>query len=182
MCYSIIVEEPLKSWIRTKQVVVYPGYGVGTVLGFEERTLNQVQKTLVVLSFGEGDGGSIVRIPMDNLGEVRLRPLSPPKAVKEAMANLKAGDAEVLSSWKDRFTQHVQLLSSGDLLSVSRVLKTLWTLNNRKPLSFREKKMYQKALLLLTTEVAWIQGGAREKVEETVLAALRKGAQPGSLK
>ena len=57
---------------------------------------------------------------------------------------------------------------------MAQVLKALWILNNKKPLSFREKKMYQKALLLLASEVAEARSLPRQEAELVILDSLKK--------
>jgi len=161
-------------WFSPGDKVVYPGYGVGTVRCFEERKLQGPKQTFAVLDFNEAENVSIVRVPLDNVGNVGLRPLSGEGEVAEALEFLAGGDPEILSSWKDRFAEHGEKLTTGDLLSVAKVLKALWTLNARKPLSFREKKMYQKTLLLLSSEVSVVRGKDRERVEEEIVKILEK--------
>ena len=59
-------------------------------------------------------------------------------------------------------------------MSIARVLKALWVLNAKKPLSFREKKMYQKALLLLASEVGMVLSKPRAEAEAKILERLEK--------
>jgi CarD family transcriptional regulator len=163
-----------ESWFHEKDRVVYPGYGVGTVTGLEERSLGGAERTFVVLSFDDAENISIVRIPLDNVSGVGLRPVSSPKEVAEALSFVDSGDPDIIPSWKERFALHGELLADGKLLSVARVLKALWILNNKKPLSFREKKMYQKALLLLASEVAEAKSHSRVETEQAILATLSR--------
>lgn len=164
-----------KLWFSEGDVLVYPGYGVGQVVGFQERALGTSKKEFCVIAFREAGNESKVMIPVDNVAGVGLRPISSQKRVKEALAFLSSGQPDILTSWKDRFSAHGDLLSTGDLMSVAAVLKALYVLNTRKPLSFREKKMYQKALLLMASEVGVVLGRQRADVETDLLARL--GAQ-----
>jgi len=160
------------AWFKPGDKIVYPGYGVGTVRCFEDRNIGGEDRTFVVLDFNEAENVSVVRVPLDKVEDVGLRPISKPKEVKAAVALLKSGEPEILSSWKDRFADHGDKLAAGDLSSVATVLKALWILNGRKPLSFREKKMYQKTLLLLSSEFAEVQKKSREDAEREILALL----------
>ncbi len=168
--------ETKEPWFSPGDKVVYPGYGVGTVRCFEERSFGEVKQTFAVLDFNEAENVSIVRVPLDNVDNVGLRALSSKEGVVEAMEYLAGGAPEILSSWKDRFAEHGEKLGAGDLLSVAKVLKALWILNARKPLSFREKKMYQKTLLLLSSEVAEVNDKDRVKAEAELIEALEKNA------
>lgn len=172
--YTSIMGKCAEYWFREKDRVVYPGYGVGTVTGLEDRTLGEVSRTFVVLSFDDAENVSIVRIPLDNVAGVGLRPVSSPEEVAAALAFVASGDPEIVPSWKERFALHGELLADGKLLSVARVLKALWILNNKKPLSFREKKMYQKALHLLASEVAEANSLPRLESEQSILGTLSR--------
>ncbi len=154
--------------------IIYPGYGVGQVLELQERVLDNSAKTFLVLSFKEAENESKVMIPLANVQGVGLRPPSPRKEVKRSMDFLAEGAPDILPSWKDRFNAHSALLAQGGLFSVAQVLKALWILNRKKPLSFREKKMYQKALLLMSSEVALVLGRKREATELQILDLLSK--------
>jgi CarD family transcriptional regulator len=53
-------------------------------------------------------------------------------------------------------------------------LKTLIILNQAKPLSFREKKMMDRAWQLLVDEIAVARGTSKETVEGQLVRALNK--------
>lgn len=154
--------------------IVYPGYGVGQVIDLQERVLSTGPQTFLVLSFREAENESKVMVPLSNLAGVGLRSPSPRKVVKQSLEYLGGGASDIVASWKDRFNNHSTMLAQGDILSVAQVLKTLYILNRKKPLSFREKKMYQKALLLMTSEAALVLGKRREETEAQVLDLLSK--------
>lgn len=163
-----------KLWFSKGDNVVYPGYGVGTVNGFEEIDMGGTVRAFCVLRVNEGGNETRVRIPLDNVDEVRLRKLSTKKEVLNAMEYLGNGTPEVPGTWRGRFAAHGELLSEGSLESVAHVLKALHLLDKKSPLSFREKKMYQKALQLFTTEAGKTLKKPREKVEKDVLEVLEK--------
>jgi len=154
--------------------IVYPGYGVGQVIELQERVVNNTTQMYLVLSFRETENESKVMVPLSNLQGVGLRAPSSRKVVKQALEFLGSGSSDIVASWKDRFNTHSTMLGQGDILSVAQVLKTLYILNRKKPLSFREKKMYQKALLLMTSEAALVLGRRREETEAQVLDLLSK--------
>ncbi|MEJ2367350.1 MAG: CarD family transcriptional regulator [Acidobacteriota bacterium] len=164
-----------KLWFSVGDKVVYPGYGVGIVQDIKEQVINEQNRTLIVLSFEELGNASKVMIPMTNIGEVGLRKPATKKGVKESLDFLSSGEPDIPSSWKDRFAVHTSMVAEGDLLSLAKVLKALWVLNQKKPLSFREKKLYQKVLLLFCSEVSLVEEMDREKVEERCLKLLTGG-------
>jgi len=65
-------------------------------------------------------------------------------------------------------------MRTGSLLEVAVVLKSLLVLNQSKPLSFREKKMLERARYLLVSELAMSKNMEEEEVEELLARCLAK--------
>ena len=65
-------------------------------------------------------------------------------------------------------------MRTGSLLEVAGVLKSLIALHQAKPLSFREKKMLERARYLLVSELAMARNCEESKVEELLSSALSK--------
>ncbi len=65
-------------------------------------------------------------------------------------------------------------MRTGSLLDVAVVLKGLLILNQTKPLSFREKKMLERARYLLVSELALAKNVAEPEVEDLLTKALAK--------
>lgn len=171
MCYILVMGKK-KLWFSVGDRVVYPGYGVGLVEGFQERMLGGEPRSFCTLLVKENETESRVMIPLDNVDEVGLRALATKKDATEALNFLSEGTPPILNSWRERFAAHGEMLAKGDLPSVAMVLKALYTINAKKPLSFREKKMYQKALSLLTAEVGGALGKSRQAIEAEAMERL----------
>ena len=65
-------------------------------------------------------------------------------------------------------------MRTGSLLEVAAVLKGLLLLNQSKPLSFREKKMLERARYLLVSELAMARNCEEPQMEELLTRALSK--------
>jgi len=76
--------------------------------------------------------------------------------------------------WKDRFRENTEKMSSGGLLEVAEVLKSLLILQGGKPLSFREKKMLDRARHMLITELSTSRGWTEPQAVECLEQALGK--------
>jgi len=59
-------------------------------------------------------------------------------------------------------------MNSGSIFEVAEVLKNLFFLSFQKSLSFREKKMFDRARQLVVSEIATVKDQPLEKVEEAV--------------
>jgi len=60
------------------------------------------------------------------------------------------------------------------LLEVAEVFKTLLILSQAKPLSFREKRMFDRAWILLVDEISTARGWGRDLVEAQLVKSLSK--------
>ncbi|MGB7080470.1 MAG: hypothetical protein WBD54_02420, partial [Candidatus Acidiferrales bacterium] len=60
------------------------------------------------------------------------------------------------------------------LMEVAAVLKGLVSLSRTKPLSFREKKMLERAKHLLITELATVRNTTEQTMESNLVRALAK--------
>jgi CarD family transcriptional regulator len=76
--------------------------------------------------------------------------------------------------WKDRFKENSERMRTGFLLDVAAVLKNLLMLGQSKALSFREKKMLERARYLLVSELAISKACDEVEVEQVLAKALTK--------
>jgi CarD family transcriptional regulator len=65
-------------------------------------------------------------------------------------------------------------MRTGSLIDVAEVLKSLLLLAQTKPLSFREKKMLERARYLLVSELAMAKNFEEPEVEHMLNKALSK--------
>jgi CarD family transcriptional regulator len=65
-------------------------------------------------------------------------------------------------------------MKTGDIFHVAEVLKNLTYLSQSKPLSFREKRMLERARYLVVSELATVCRKSECSVEPMVDEALRK--------
>jgi CarD family transcriptional regulator len=71
---------------------------------------------------------------------------------------LAEGACQRHADWKDRFKENSEKMKNGSLLDVAEVMKTLLIIQMQKPLSFREKKMLDRARHMLITEFSTSRG------------------------
>ena len=65
-------------------------------------------------------------------------------------------------------------MRTGALIEVAAVLKSLVSLSRTKPLSFREKKMLERAKFLLVSELATARNLTAESMEGVLVKSLAK--------
>jgi CarD family transcriptional regulator len=88
---------------------------------------------------------------------------------------LSEGRTRRYTDWKDRFKENSEKMADGSLLGVAEVLKSLIELQAQaKVLSFREKKMLDRARHMLLTELATSRGMSEAEAVSVFDKALQK--------
>ena len=152
--------------------VVYPNHGVGVIEQISSRTIGETVEKFYLLKI---KASSLkVMVPCQNAGNVGMRRVVRNGEVQKVLDLLSIGDNGGNGDWKDRFKENSERMRTGSLLEVAGVLKSLIALHAAKPLSFREKKMLERARYLLVSELAMARNVEENKIEEILTAALAK--------
>ncbi|HWN43118.1 MAG TPA: hypothetical protein VNW71_12915, partial [Thermoanaerobaculia bacterium] len=115
---------------------------------------------------------SRVMVPKTNLELVGLRPLCQQRDVRALFDILEDGNIDTYKDWKGRYKQNLDKMKTGQLVEVAEVLKNLRLVSQRKSLSFREKKMYERAKYFIVSEVAHVKNIPERESEDLVERAL----------
>ncbi|HVR99793.1 MAG TPA: hypothetical protein VMW27_24430, partial [Thermoanaerobaculia bacterium] len=75
------------------------------------------------------------------------------------------------------YKQNLDKMKTGRLTDVAEVLKNLRLVSQRKSLSFREKKMYERAKYFIVSEVAHVKQIAERESEDLVERALNSSLE-----
>ncbi|MBP7588587.1 MAG: CarD family transcriptional regulator [Thermoanaerobaculia bacterium] len=155
---------------KVGQKVVYPNHGVTVVEEIAPSRIDGTERTCYHLRLLSGN--SKVMVPKDNLDLVGLRPLCEAKEIRTLFSILENGSVEAQKDWKGRYKQNVEKMKTGRITEVAEVLKNLRFVSQRKSLSFREKKMYERAKSFIVSEVAHVKGLTERDAEQQVERAL----------
>ena len=152
--------------------VVYPNHGVGIIEQISSRTIGPTVLKFYLLKI---KASSLkVEVPFNNVNSVGLRPVVKNGEVNKILGFLADGECDNNSDWKDRFKENSDKMRTGSLLEVAVVLKSLLLLARDKPLSFREKKMMDRARYLLVTELAMAKNTSEPEIEDLLTKSLAK--------
>ena len=152
--------------------VVYPNHGVGVIEQISSRSVGATVEKFYLLNI---KASSLkVMVPCNNVGSVGIRRVVRNGEVQKIIDFLSVADDLTTADWKDRFRENSDRMRTGSLLEVAGVLKSLIALHAAKPLSFREKKMLERARYLLVSEIAMSREVAEAKIEELLTVALAK--------
>ena len=152
--------------------VVYPNHGVGVIEQISSRTIGATVEKFYLLKIKSSS--LKVMVPFHNADAVGLRPVVRQNDINKIIDFLTDSDPKSAADWKERFKENSDKMRTGSLLEVAAVLKGLLLLNQTKPLSFREKKMLERARYLLVSELAMAKNLEESAVEQLLSKALAK--------
>lgn len=150
--------------------VVYPNQGIATVENISSRTFGARFEKFYFLRLTYAEMTMIV--PFSHVEDIGLRKVTGNRDLCRILALLSERQSAAQTGWKDRFKVNSEKMRSGSLLGIAEVLKSLLLLQNEKPLSFREKRMLQRARHLLITELSISRGLPEGKAIELLQKAL----------
>ena len=152
--------------------VVYPNHGVGIIEQINFGALNgRTEKYYMLKIYASG---LKVMVPATNAISVGLRPVIRNGETLKVLGFLEKGKPNSHHDWKHRFKENSERMRTGALIEVAAVLKSLVSLSRTKPLSFREKKMLERAKFLLVSELATARNTSTETMEDALIKSLAK--------
>jgi CarD family transcriptional regulator len=152
--------------------VVYPNHGVATIENISSRAFAGQFERFYLLRLTYNS--LTVMVPFSHVEELRLRKLTRNGELARVLEFLSEGRCRRFHDWKDRFKENTEKMRDGSLLAVAEVMKSLLMLQAAKPLSFREKKMLDRARHMLIMELSTSRGWNTKQAEEMLEQALQK--------
>lgn len=156
---------------KTGDRVVYPHHGAAIIQKTEMVELNGEKRKYFVLKTAHDD--LTVRVPVDNVEEVGMRPPISMEDVEDLFVLLAKKDVREPANWSRRFKNHQEKLKSGDVYQVAEVVRNLALRDKAKGLSAGEKNMYSKARKVLVSELSFAmnlsEDDATDKVDDQLV-------------
>ncbi len=154
--------------------VVYPNQGVGTIENISSRSFGTQFERFYLLRLMYSS--MTVMVPFSRVENVGLRRVTRNGEIARILAFLSSGTCAASNDWKVRFKENTEKMLTGSLFQIAEVMKGLLLLQAEKPLSFREKKMLQRARHMLVTEFSISRGIANCEAVRLLDRALAKAA------
>ncbi|MBM62254.1 MAG: hypothetical protein CL484_04835 [Acidobacteria bacterium] len=150
--------------------VIYPNHGLGVVERIENRTIMGTTGGFYSLRMADSD--TMVLVPIENVDGVGLRRAVGDEDVKKLFSLLGNGKIDNHQNWKGRFKDNSDKMRTGSIYDVVDVLKNLTLLAQSKNLSFREKRMLDRAKFLVVSEISEVMGDSAADIDQKVAKAL----------
>jgi CarD family transcriptional regulator len=152
--------------------VIYPNHGLGVVQRIETKTILGTTCGFYQLRMVSND--TTVLVPVENADNVGLRKAVGDQEVDRLFSLLSDGKIDTHQNWKGRFKDNSDRMRTGSIFDVVEVLKSLTFLARSKNLSFREKRMLDRAKFLVVSEITEVTHDELTSVEERVEQALER--------
>ena len=152
--------------------VIYPNHGLGIVERIEEKTILGTTCGFYHLRIVAND--TTVLVPLANVDGVGLRRAINDDEVERLFGLLGDGKIDNHQNWKGRFKDNSDKMRSGSIYEVADVLKSLTFLSKSKSLSFREKRMLDRARFLVVSEISEVMRESSASIEGRVDRALER--------
>lgn len=152
--------------------VIYPNHGLGVVQRIETKTI--LGTTCGFYSLRMVANETTVLVPLDNVDGVGLRRAIGDDEVDRLFTLLGDGKIDNHQNWKGRFKDNSDKMRTGLIYDVVDVLKNLTFLSKSKNLSFREKRMLDRAKFLVVSEISEVLREPAAAIEERIDRALER--------
>ena len=156
--------------LKVGDKVIYPNQGLGIVENIQDEKYFGQEFQIYHVRILAND--TLVMVPSSNTEEIGIRKPISEDSIQDIFDFIRNGGVDVTMNWKGRYKEHVDLMKSGTIQDMALVLKSLYYLQLIKPLSFREKKMMEKAKELIVTEISEVSCSPFEEIEIRVLELL----------
>ena len=151
--------------------VIYPNHGLGIVERIETKTIMGTTCGFYQLRMANE---TTVFVPVDNVDGVGLRRAITDNEVERLFSLLGDGKIDSHQNWKGRFKDNSDRMRTGSIYDVVEVLKSLTFLSKTKSLSFREKRMLDRAKFLVVSEITEVMNEKTAVVDGKVDQALER--------
>ena len=152
--------------------VIYPNHGLGVVVRIETKTILGTTCGFYQLRMVSND--TTVLVPVGNAEGVGLRRAVGGDEISRLFVLLGDGKISNHQNWKGRFKDNSDKMRTGSIYDVVDVLKSLTFLSKSKSLSFREKRMLDRAKFLIISEISEVMQQSADAIESRVDRALER--------
>ena len=150
--------------------VVYPMHGVGEISAVQNQNILGKRTLCYILEIENSK--MKVMIPVDSAKERGIRPIIQKKDVKKVLDLLKKDEVDTEEDWKIRYQNNQNKIRSGSIYSVAEVCRNLYKRARDKELSLMERRLYELAYSLITSELALARSVSTEEASNLISEVL----------
>lgn len=169
-----------RAGFKIGEYVVYPAHGVGQITLIEDQEVAGMVLELFVINFEQDK--LILRVPVAKVDSVGMRKLAEGNMVDKAL-RIVTGRARIKRTmWSRRAQEYEAKINSGDLTSISEVVRDLFRSDDQPEQSYSERQLFEQAMDRMSREIASVNKltltEAVQLIEKNLAKSPRRGAKP----
>ena len=105
---------------------------------------------------------------MANIDKMNIREVIGKKESDEVLRILDDDPTQMSNNWNVRYRQNQEVIKSGDIFEIAKMVRNLAILDKEKGLSTTEKKLLNRARRIMASELVMAGSLEKEKAEEMI--------------
>ena len=163
-----------KKMFKIGDKVSHPSFGVGDVKNIEEKKVLGPKEKYYILKLMVNE--MTLMVPVNKAEEIGLRYIIDPEIVPDVLNVLRHRiDDEMDGNYKQRIRSQTEMVDSGDILKVARVVKNYTHRDAVEKLSSTERGLYERARKILVGEISVACNIEKNKAKFIIKEAVGKG-------
>jgi CarD family transcriptional regulator len=163
---------------KTGEYIVYPAHGVGQIVTIDEQEVAGHKLELFVIDFQMDK--MRLKVPVAKATSIGMRKLSETDYVERALKVLQGRARVKRTMWSRRAQEYDAKINSGDLISISEVVRDLFRAENQPEQSYSERQLYEAALDRMAREIAAVNRLSETEAVRMIEINLAKGPKRGA--
>lgn len=137
-------------------LVSHPIFGVGNIKNIEEKHVLDKSEQYYILDLTMNQ--MTLMIPISKANDIGLRKIVSREKILEILEVLSCEMDEMERDYKTRIKTQMEMVDSGNLKKVAKVVRNYWQRKKNDSLSATEKSLLERAKKILTSEVEAVYG------------------------
>lgn len=169
---------PTRQGFKTGEFIVYPAHGVGQITSIDEQEVAGYKLELFVIDFQKDK--LRLKVPVAKALSIGMRKLSETDYVDRALKVVQGRARIKRTMWSRRAQEYDAKINSGDLISISEVVRDLFRAENQPEQSYSERQLYEAALDRMAREIAAVNKMSETEAVRLIEVNLAKGPKRGA--
>ena len=146
--------------------IVYPNHGAGIIDSIEKKEFLGKTKDYFILKMPIGSMD--ISIPIANIDKMHIREVISKEEGDQVLTILDGDPTQMSSNWNVRYRENQEIIKTGDIFEIAKMVRNLAILDNEKGLSTTEKKLLNRARRIMASELVMAGSLEKEKAEEMI--------------
>jgi CarD family transcriptional regulator len=168
-----------RAGFKVGEFVVYPSHGVGQVTSIEEQEIAGMVLELFVINFEQDK--LTLRVPVAKVTSVGMRKLAEEALVEKGLRTVTGRARIKRTMWSRRAQEYEAKINSGDLISISEVVRDLYRSDDQPEQSYSERQLFEQAMDRMSREISAVNKltltEAIQLIEKNLQKSPRRGAK-----